>query len=204
MDPREEKIYNLRIKITEALFRPIIKALTFLGLNADILSYLGPVLMVIFIFVLPQHVMLGFWLVIGRMLADLIDGPLARHQKTDSDRGKFVDVMMDNLAFALFIFGVVRAGLLTGLNGSIYLFATELVVILMIIRYNFKHKNSSWFFFASAGSFPYNLIYLSYLLYAVYAFNGNDYLNGAAQIFIVLLGLKAAKDYWIIQQTKKT
>ena len=41
-----------------------------------------------------------------------------------------------------------------GLTGSIYLFATELVVVLMIIRYNFKHKNSDWLFYASiAGGF---------------------------------------------------
>lgn len=203
MDSREEKIYNLRIKITEAFFRPIIRLFTAIGITADMLSYLGVLVMVGFIIVLPEAPMTAFWLLIVRMFIDVMDGPLARHQKTDSDRGKFVDVLMDNLSFALFIVGVVGSGLMQGATGVIYLFLTELVIVLMIIRYNLKHKQSDWFFFASAGSFPYNFIYLSYLLFAFYAFGGNNYLTGAAQIFSILMAKKALQDYWAIQKTKK-
>lgn len=202
MDPREEKIYSTLVAIRTSFFKPANRLLTAIGVNADILSYLGVLVMVGYIFALPDNLMLAFWLLFVRMIIDIMDGPLARFQHTDSDRGKFVDVLMDNLAFALFIFGIVRSGLLDGLTGSIYLFATELVVLLMIIRYNFKHK-SDWYFYASAGSYPYNFIYASYLLFTVYAFGGNNYLIGSAQIFSVLLGLKAAKDYWLIQKSIK-
>lgn len=202
MNPREEKIYSTLATIRTTFFRPINMLFTALGVKADMLSYFGVLVMAGFIFALPDHLMLAFWLLFARMMIDIMDGPLARHQKSDSDRGKFVDVLMDNLSFALFIFGIVRAGLMAGLTGSIYLFVTELVVVLMIIIYNFRHK-SEWFFYASAGSFPYNLIYASYFIFAVYAFGGANYLTGSAQVFSVLLGLKAAKDYWTIQKTKR-
>ncbi len=201
MDPREEKIYTSLAAVRTSIFRPLNKILTAIGVNADMLSYLGVVVMVGFIFALPDNLMLAFWLLFARMIIDIMDGPLARYQKTDSDRGKFVDVLMDNLAFALFIFGVIHAGFMEGLAGAIYLFLTELVVVLMIIIYNLKHK-SDWFFYASAGSYPYNFIYAIYILFALYAFGGNNYLTGAVQIFSVLLALKAVKDFWTIQKTK--
>jgi phosphatidylglycerophosphate synthase len=204
MDPREEKIYNLRIKVTEAIFRPIIKFFTVLHVTADMLSYLGVLVMLGFIWALPENLTLAFWLLVARVFIDVMDGPLARYQKTDSDRGKFVDVLMDNLSFALFIFGVIGSGLMQGVTGAIYLFLTELVIVLMIIRYNFKHKDSDWLFFASAGSFPYNFIYATYLTFAIYAFGGSNYLTDAAQIFSIFLGFKALKDYWAIQKTKKS
>lgn len=199
MNPLEEKIYYPLAKLRTVVFRPANRFFTALHVNADMLSYFGVLLMVMFVAVAPTHAVAGFWLIVGRMFADIMDGPLARYQKTDSDRGKFVDVLMDNLGFALFVFGVIRAGWLDGFIGSIFLFLTALVVVLMIIRYNLKHK-SRWYFYASAGSLPYNFVYATYILYAFYAFGGNNYLNGAAVIFSIILGLKALVDYWSVQK----
>lgn len=203
MNPSERRIYDLRIKLLETPLRPIIKLLTFMGIGADAISYTGVAVMFAFVLVVPHNPVAGFWLLFARMLLDVIDGPLARYQKTDSDRGKFVDVLMDNTGFALFILGVTRVGLMHGSSAVAYLFLTELVVVLMIIRYNFKHR-SDWFFQASAGSFPYNFEALSYLIFAYYAFTETNYLNGAAQIFTVILAVKAITDYWAIQKTKKS
>jgi hypothetical protein len=43
-------------------------------------------------------------------------------------------------------------------------------------------------------------------LFGVYAFSENNYLNGAVQIFCLLLIFKAISDYWAIQKIsdKKT
>lgn len=201
MQPSEQKIYNLRVTLFAAPLRPLIKLLTSLGISADMVSYTGVLLMVVFIFVVKGHPVAGFWLLAARIFADILDGPMARDQKTDSDRGKFVDVLMDNLGFALYVFGIVYASLVSGITGSVYLFATELVILLMVIRFNFKHK-SNWLFYASAGSYPYNFVYASYLLYVVYAFGGHNYLNSSAKIFSVLLVVKAIVDYWMIQKTR--
>lgn len=201
MQPSEEKIYNQLAQLRTMVFQPLNKILTGLGITADLLSYLAVLLMVVFVLLSQHNLKLGFWVIVARMFVDILDGPLARYQKTASDRGKFVDVLMDNLGFALFIIGVVKAGVLGSLPAITYLFATELVVVLMIIRFNLKHS-SNWLFYASAGSFPYNFMYASYLLYGVYAFGGDNYLNGAAQIFSILLALKAALDYLAIQKVK--
>jgi phosphatidylglycerophosphate synthase len=202
MSPLEEKIYYPLANLRTVVFRPASKLFTRLGISADMISHTGVLFMVIFVLVLPRHPVAAFWLLFARMMADIMDGPLARYQNTDSERGKFVDVLMDNLAFALFIFGTVRAGLLGGVSGSVYLFVAELVVVLRIIRYNFKYK-SEWYFCARAGSLPYNCMYASYLLFAVYAFGGSNYLNGSAQIFSIILALRALTDYWSIQRTVK-
>ncbi|HCM51699.1 TPA: hypothetical protein DIS56_01005 [Candidatus Saccharibacteria bacterium] len=201
MQPSELKIYNFWVNIRNLVFKPLNLLLTKLGVSADMVSYLGVLVMIIFMFIVESHPITAFWLLFARMLIDILDGPLARYQKTDSDRGKFVDVLMDNLGFALFIFGVIKAGVLDGSIGASYLFLTELMIVLMIIRYNFKYR-SEWFFRASAGSFPYNLVYASYVLFAIYAFGGGNYLNGAAQIFSAALVLRIITDYWIIQKAK--
>lgn len=203
MHPFEERIYYPLAKLRTKAFKPFNRLFTAIGLSADMISYLGPLLMVAFIFVLPDHPVTAFWLLFARMMADVMDGPLARYQKTDSDRGKFVDVLMDNLSFGLFVIAVIRAGLLHGTTGSTYLFVTELLVVLMIIRYNFKHK-SEWHFYASAGSLPYIFVYASYLLFAITAFGGKNYLNGADQVFTLIMIGKLLVDYREIQKTKKS
>jgi phosphatidylglycerophosphate synthase len=200
MLPSEEKIYYYLANVRTVAFRPLNKLLSSVGVTADMISYLGVLLMIGFVFALPNHAVAAFWLLFGRMMADIMDGPLARHQKTDSDRGKFVDVLMDNLAFWLFIVATVRAGLLSGLYGILFLFLCELSVVLLIIRYNIKHK-SEWYFYASAGSFPYNFVYAAYAIFGLYAFGGHNYLNGAAQIFSICLAVKSLADYWAIQKS---
>jgi phosphatidylglycerophosphate synthase len=202
MNPGEEKIYYSMQKRRDDAFKPLSKLFTRFGLSADMISYLGVIFMVLFVFALPSHHVLAFLLLFLRMMADILDGPLARYQKTDSDRGKFVDVLMDNLAFALFIFGTVRFGLIHGLTGSLYLFITELLIVLMIIRYNFK-DTGRWFFYASAGALPYSLIYGSYVLFSWWAFGGHNRLNGSAQLFTVVMLIQAAREYWVIQGTRK-
>lgn len=202
MRPNEEKIYTAGTELRNSAFKPLNRFLTALGIGADTVSYFGLFLMIVFVLVLPEHPMTAFWLLFGRMLADIVDGPLARFQHTDSDRGKFVDVLMDNLAFALFIFGVLKAGLLNPLPALAFLFLTELVVVLMIIRYNLKHKSKDWHFYASAGSFPYILVYAAYFLFSVYAFGGHNWLDGSAKTFSFLLILRAIADYQFIEKAK--
>lgn len=198
MNKSEEKIYYKFASLRTKFFNPISKVLTFFHITPDILSYKGMLLMVAFIFVAGHSLVFGFWLIVSRMLLDILDGPLARYQKTGSDRGKFVDVLMDQLGFAMFVFGIIKLGLITGLVGAIYLYLIALVTILMIIKNSFS-RQSNWLFFASAGAFPYLFIYASYALFGFYAYGGNNYLCGSSKIFTGLLVAKALMDYWSIR-----
>ena len=199
MSPIEEKIYKTFARFRTQIFSPLSRILTVLRVTADMLSYLGAIVMAAFILVLTHHPRWALALLAGRMLIDITDGPLARYQKTDSDRGKFVDVLMDNVSFWLFLVGIVRIGYLHAASALVYLFLTELCVLLVIFKYNLNHK-SSWFFYASAGSYPYNFVYAMYALFAYLVLGGNNYLNGAALIFSVLLGFKILIDYRTVQK----
>lgn len=201
MNKSEEKIYYRFSKLRTNMFQPLAKLLTKLHIGPDLLSYKGMLLMVLFIFVASHSLVLGFWLIVCRMLIDTIDGPLARYQNTGSDRGKFIDVLMDQLGFAMFIFGIIKLGLISGLVGAVYLYFVALVTILMIIRNSFN-RHSDWLFFASAGAFPYLMIYVSYALFGFYAFGGNNYLAISSKIFIILLVIKAVLDYSAIRSHK--
>lgn len=198
MNKSEEKIYFRFANLRTNFFQPISKFLTYLHITPDILSYKGMLLMVAFIFVASHSLIWGFWLIVIRMLLDCLDGPLARYQKTGSDQGKFVDVLMDQLGFAMFIFGIIKLGLVSGLVGAMYLYFVALVTILMIIKNSFK-RQSDWLFFASAGAFPYVLIYLSYALFGLYAYGGSNYLDGSSKIFTALLVAKAIMDYRMVR-----
>lgn len=198
MSPIEKRIYDLLANTRNAFLRPINIALTKIGVRADTISYLGVALMIGFILNVSTSPKTAFWFLVARVLADLMDGPLARYQKSASDRGKFVDVVMDNLGFVLFIIGVIKAGLIEGYLGAGFLFATELVVVLMIISFNLTHK-SRWLFFASAGSFPYNFMYLGYIGFIYYAFGGTNHLQTIAQVSSVLLSLKAVEQFYKLQ-----
>lgn len=198
MNKSEEKIYYKFASLRTKFFNPISKVLTFFHITPDILSYKGVLLMVAFIFVAGHSLIWGFWLIVIRMIIDCLDGSLARYQKIDSDRGKFVDVLMDQLGFAMFIFGIIKLGLITGLVGALYLYFIVLVTVLMVIKNNFYRK-SNWLFFASAGGFPYTLVYISYILYGFYAYGGSNYLNGSSKIFTGVLVIKAVMDYWAVR-----
>lgn len=203
MNPLEQKIYYPLAKLRTVAFRPFSALFTAVGISADMLSYLGVLLMITFIFTVTNHPRAAFWLLFGRMVADIMDGPLARYQKTDSDRGKFVDVLADVSGFALFVVGLSYSGQLRGVWATLFIFLSLLVVVLMVISNNLEHKSKDWFFFSSAGSYPHILIYASYLVFGWYAFGHSNYLNGAAHLFCALLAGKAVAEFWAIQKTKK-
>ena len=61
MNPAEKKIYDALAKKRTSFFSPLNKVLTRLGINADILSYLGVGLMIVFIYEVNKNLKLAFW-----------------------------------------------------------------------------------------------------------------------------------------------
>lgn len=196
----EIRIYKRFAQMRTSFLRPLLKILDLLKINPDILSWTGLFLMVVFVFVIKDHPIAGFWLIVMRMLLDGVDGPLARYQKTNSDRGKYTDVMVDQLSFALYIIGIVRLGLVDPLPGLLFLYFTVIVTLQLIIKKSL-HRDSDWLIYAQAGGFPYILIDASYVLFGVYAFTFHNYLNSSSKIFAAALVMKAIFDYFVIRTT---
>ncbi|MDD2757909.1 MAG: CDP-alcohol phosphatidyltransferase family protein [Patescibacteria group bacterium] len=117
------------------LFRPILFVLTQAKITADRLTnfrlILGIVAVYFYFFTDRQNLAVGLWLT--AIILDVLDGSLARYQNKASDRGKFLDVFVDNILFCFLLFFILD------FSGSIFLvfynlFILPIVYLLAIIK----------------------------------------------------------------------
>lgn len=198
MKPWDEKIYEAVALKRSAFFRPIARALALAGIKPDAVSYAGLAAAALFVYEIGQNVTLAFWLMIVVLLADQLDGALARYQRTDGDRGKFVDVVIDNTTFALIVAGLAHAGFIGAATAGAYIYFASLSRALMVVRKN-SNRHSSWLFYAGAGPLPSTFIYTTYLLFGLAVFTGWDYLQASSLTFAAVLALKSTADFLAIR-----
>lgn len=196
----EEKIYKKFQTWRGIVLRPAISLFALLKISPETVSYIGVFLMVGFIFFVNSDQKVAFWFLTAAIIFDSLDGSLARFLKVESDKGKFTDVLMDNLNFTLFIIGLIIASLLSGLTGAVYIYFMLLVKVLMIVKKNIK-KESDWLIRPMVGAFPNIFVYSSYVIFGIYVFFGADYFNFSSAIFSGFLILKAVFDYFVIRST---
>jgi|GEM_PF-2212220 phosphatidylglycerophosphate synthase len=199
----EEKIYYRFRRIRDPFFRPFAKIFALLGFKPEGLGYLGVGLMLLFIYFVRINPIISLCLLAGAMLLDLIDGNLARYLGTGSDRGKFIDVLIDNLNFTLFIVGLVWGNLLAGVVATVLVYFMLLAKILMIIRKNIS-RDSDWLIRPMAGALPNTIVYLSYLFFVFYCFWGVNYFDIIASGFSLVLIAKVVSEYWTVKNTAFT
>ena len=185
----DDRLYKSIALQRSFYFRPIAIVLSKLGVTPNIVSYLGVLLMVAFIFEISRSLSGAAYLLAGQLICDQIDGAIARYKHTDSDRGKFIDVLADTTVFALFLTGLVRIGLVHATTGAIFMYVILLVRALGIIRKNLNHK-SDWLFFAGAGPLTSTLTFTFYGLFFLHVISGFAHLQAAAELFagIAILG----------------
>ncbi len=194
----EERVYYRGVDIRTKVLTPIARLLAKLGVTPDMVTYSGVVLMLIFVAVAPTHPIAGFWLIVGTVFLDILDGSLARIAKVGSDRGKFTDTLADNLNSTLFIFGCLRAGLVSGLPAAMYVYFMLLTKVLMIVNKNLN-KKSDWLIRPFVGAFPNTLVFGLYILFGWHAFAHHNYLNEAVALSAALLAAKAFIDFFVIR-----
>ena len=68
------------------------------------------------------------------VLLDGIDGPLARYTKADSNKGTFADTACDQIVIAAIGLGLINAGIITPLSGSIYILLYTVVIGFSMVR----------------------------------------------------------------------
>lgn len=196
----EDVVYLKFSHLKGYILSPIVKLLAFLRVTPYMLSYAGVLSMILFIYYIGTEPRISFYCLIFCLLMDGLDGSLARYLKTDSDKGKFTDVLMDNLNFTLFIFGLTAAGLLTGLIAAVLVYFMLLTKVLMIVKKNI-FKESDWLIKAKVGAFANIFVYVFYGFFVLWAFGGPDLFELLALISSALLILKAVIDYLIIKTT---
>lgn len=73
-------------------------------------------------------------LLLFHVLMDGLDGPLARHLGTASNRGSFTDTMADQLVVSFSTLTLIHVGLAALWPGVMYLFLYTLVVVFAFVR----------------------------------------------------------------------
>ena len=184
---------------------PIMKMLSLMRIGPTMLSHLGVLLIVLFVFFIPRGLIAAAAFLALGTLVDLIDGPLSRYQKLNSNEGKLTDIICDNLRFTLFIVGIVYARLASGLVGVIYVYVVALAFSLRTV--NRVAELESWEQFRSTGGFlilPNLVIGLSYATFLVFVFSNRNYLGLVSSIFSVILLLDCVLSYIkLVRRVKK-
>lgn len=140
-----------------------IKILDKLGFTPNILSFLKALSGFLFFIIVGVNFNIAFIILILGGLTDFFDGTLARYQKKDGDRGKFIDMLSDNIIFSFFILGLIKIGYANILNLSYFLFIIPNLYLIIIINKNEYIKND-WIISPYARISYYKIIFEIFFL----------------------------------------
>ncbi len=138
VDKMNVKFQELRAQ----LYRPLLKMLTSAGVTADAVSNTR---LVIGFFALVRFYFDPFqaaWIFIFALLLDTVDGALARYQDRASDRGKFLDVIVDHFITFLILWALFEMGADSGLV-VINIFIVPVAYLLATIKKE-EFEKSDW------------------------------------------------------------
>ncbi len=162
-----KEVYRSFRKPRDVFLMPIAKFLNFLRVKPYMITLLGAVFMLFFVYYLPTDVIAAFFMLFFAVTCDTLDGSLARLQKLHSDKGKFIDRTVDSLNFSIYIFGLSLANLMNPLIGIIVVYLMALALILSIIKNYFSVK-TNWIFRAEGGTITFFSSILAYLFFLLF------------------------------------
>lgn len=90
------------------LFKPFLIFCRHCHISANTITVFRLALAALFPFLIIFHPTLAWTLITVSIALDAVDGSIARFAGSDTDRGKFIDVMADELTFALLYLGILR------------------------------------------------------------------------------------------------
>lgn len=175
---KSQEVYDRSVRIRWFLFRPLVVVLARIGVTANLVSYASPLAMFPFVFVARDHPWLGLACIASSIVLDMNDGLVARYRGTASDKGKFVDMVCDNLSFTVFMIGILNLDLIAAVPGALLTYTMLLSKVLRSVTHAY-YLDSDWFFRAVAGFLPNFAVGCAYGLYAVWAATGANYLSEA-------------------------
>ncbi len=106
--PDFEQLQRKTEEWRERLFKPLLKLLLALHVSANDISTFRIILAAAFPWLITTRPQLAWWCMGVSIALDALDGAVARYAKKDSDRGKFIDVLADQITFSLLAVGMIR------------------------------------------------------------------------------------------------
>lgn len=191
---------RLNIKSQEIrgiVLKPILTLMDKIGLTANRITNLRLLLGIIFLiwFFNTDEYLLPSIFILFVLFLDVFDGALARYQKRQSDRGKFLDVFVDNAVYIFIILAFLK------LEADVFHIAYNIFIIptvyLLATIKNQEFKPSDWII----KTYP-KLTYLKIITtvpFFLYVFIDLNWLDLALIVDNVLATLTALYCYAFIQ-----
>lgn len=127
------------------LFLPVLVQLDRKGFNADYLTILALLFGLVAGAALVISKVLGLLLLLLHVVLDGLDGPLARYQHKDSNRGSFTDTMSDQIVIAAVMAALLHLHAVSVLPAIVYVMSYTIVVGFAFVRNALKIPYS-WLF----------------------------------------------------------
>lgn len=121
-------------KIRQYLLTPLTRALSRLGISADMLSFASVLLGLDFFLLAPVHFEVAFWLLIASLVCDGLDGVEARATRTATARGSFTDVFCDQTVVVFCVAGLAWKGLVHPVLAILFVYTYTVQVAFLIIH----------------------------------------------------------------------
>ncbi|MFQ5475287.1 MAG: CDP-alcohol phosphatidyltransferase family protein [Candidatus Nanoarchaeia archaeon] len=194
IDRFDFRFYNKTVEVRKVLFRPLVKLLAWLGISPNAVTFFGVTMMFFFVLFIRKDPYTALMFGILSIFADMTDGILARYLKQDSDRGKFIDIVADNISFTLFIIGIAYAGMLDAFLAIILVYTMVMSKVFRIIVHSLSFK-SDWHFKAWGGTIPNIVVAAFFILFPFLLITGMNYFQVAANVSILVLIVDAIAFY---------
>jgi phosphatidylglycerophosphate synthase len=130
-------------RIRQRLLGPVALALSYLGISADLLSFTSVALGIAFCLLAPFYFDLAFWLLVGSVLCDGLDGVAARLKSDNTPRGAFTDMFCDQAVVAFSVAGMAWRGAIHPLLAVLFVYIYTTIVIFLMLHH-LLHVPSRW------------------------------------------------------------
>ena len=128
----------------DKLFLPVTKILHQLGISPNALSISKIFFAGLYLLLIKDNLALAIsFLIVGGILIDLLDGPLARYTNKASDRGKFIDTFLDQIVYVLFVWGLMIISIGNPITLSYNILIIGSLYVIMVVNKN-EALESDW------------------------------------------------------------
>lgn len=133
--------------------------LRYISFSPQVVTNIRLLLALIFPFLITSQPLLAWICISLSIILDAFDGVVARYQKRDTDRGKFIDVLADQITFVLLCLGLIRLLPDLSLVLAISACSIPLVYLITMVRKN-EQRPSDWLIKPQARLVGYKILFL--------------------------------------------
>lgn len=188
-------LYEGFARVRDILLRPLVTTMGRLGFTANLTSLTSVVMMVPVVFLARSSPWAATGCIAMSVLADQVDGSIARYLGTRSDRGKLVDMVCDSVAFTMYVIALVLSGLVAPVVAVLLAYTMVLSKIFRVVVHSYSMR-SDWLFRSVAGFLPNSVVALMYLVFLVYAASGREFFTVVGSVGAAVLAVDSGLFLW--------